>query len=79
MQPFPRSCHSIVWVTRRRAGVPAEGRHGMEGVGWLAGAAHRRYKGRRGSGRRQAAHLSLFLMAMSQDFRGRQTGETDGR
>jgi len=22
MQPFPRSCHSIVWVTRRRAGSP---------------------------------------------------------
>jgi hypothetical protein len=68
VRPLPRSCQPIAWVTWRQAGVPAEGRHGMEGAGWLAEAAPRRYTVRRGSGRRQAAHLSLFLMAVARSF-----------
>lgn len=79
MRPFPRCRHPIAWVTRRQAGVPAEGRHGMEGAGWLAGRAPGRYTVRRGSGRRQAGHLSLFLMAISGDFRGRRCGDFGGR
>lgn len=64
MEPLPRSCDAIAWVTWRQAGVPAEGRYGMEGAGWLAGGAPRRYTVRRGRGRRQVAHLSLFATAL---------------
>jgi hypothetical protein len=76
MPLHPRNSHLIRWTARRQAGDLAEGRHGMEGAGWLAGGTATGYKR---TCRREAAHLSLFLVAISPEFRGRLPGESHGR
>lgn len=61
MRQHPCNCRPIRWMLRRQAGAPAEGRHGMEGAGWLAGAAATGYM-REATRCPEAAHLSLFLV-----------------